>query len=72
MIANFDRIPRSLQGCELNSVVYLGGYDEPTALKLGLPLLAKARADKLSVFQPGEYRALRHKGLPPLTCAAQK
>ena len=72
VIANFDRIPRSLQGCEMNSVVFLGAYDAPTALKLGLPLLAKARADKLSVFQPNEYRALRRKGLPPLMCAPQK
>ena len=72
VIANFDRIPRSLQGCELNSVVYLGRYNDPTALKLGLPLLAKVRADKLSLFQAGEYRVLRRKGLPPLTCSAQK
>jgi hypothetical protein len=72
VIANFDRIPRSLQGCELNLVVYLGGYDAPTALKMGLPLLAKARADELSVFQPAGYRALRRKGLPPLMCASQK
>ena len=72
VIANFDRIPRSLQGCELRLIVYLGRYDEPTALKLGLPLLAKARSDKLSVFQPREYRALRRKGLPPLMCAPHK
>jgi hypothetical protein len=72
VIANFDRIPRSLQGCELNLVVYLGGYDASRALALGLPLLADARADKLSVFQPGEYRALRGKGLPPLMCTSHK
>ena len=72
VIANVDRIPRSLQGCELNLVVYLGRYDASKALALGLPLLAKARADKLSVFQPGEYRALRRKGLPPLMCAPQR
>ena len=72
VIANFDRIPRSLQGCELNLVVYLGGYDAPRALALGLPLLAEVRADKLSVFQPGQYRALRGKGLPPLMCTPHK
>jgi hypothetical protein len=68
IFANFDKIPPGRWACELSQVMYYGFYPPSQALAQGLPLLREARQDQLSLFQPGELRQLRAKGLPPIGC----
>jgi hypothetical protein len=66
LVVNLDRIPPSARGCELNLAMFSGIYTIHTAVAKALPILADARADHLSIFQPTMLRTLRAEGPPVL------
>jgi hypothetical protein len=69
LLVNLDRTPRSAWGCELEDAMWLGTRNQSTVLALSLPLLAEAREDQLSLFQPRLYRMLQAAGRLPLASA---
>jgi hypothetical protein len=66
-LVNLDRYPRSDWGCVLSWALTSNLAEPKLALRAGLPILADARADHLTIFQPGEYHAYRAIGPPPLS-----
>jgi len=69
IMVNLDRVPASERGCELGRAMYSGLVGPAFALEHGSPILAYAKADHLTIFQPGSFRAYRAAGLPPISSA---
>jgi hypothetical protein len=74
VVVNLDRMPRSAWGCELEDAMWLDTRNQSTVVAVSLPLLAEARADQLSLFEPRLYRMLQAAGPLPLApaCAGHR